>query len=616
MSVSALAASRPASPSVSGVGAARPAYFKNLSNAGISALTAKQIGVMQPVEMAALRTTQIGAFNPSALASGLLTYQNNTGAEIPTAVISGLSDPQIKAFSAPLLQSVLPSLSSVQLGAITGSQIGDMPASSVAALKPAQIAALNPSALASGLESYVSNKQVIPAKIIASLGSAQITQFSASLVSATLPQMSSTQINAFTLDQVRGLSATQITSLGAQKTAALSAAWLNKLSSDKFQALGTAFAKGLTKTQIAGLDTAHVKDLSEAQVASLSTAQIGVLNGSQIAAIDPTDIKAMSTIQFSSFTKTQLQALTVGQIGQVDGFKIRAISAKNFASLYTDQVAAFTTKAIANIGGNQIAAMTADQISKGLDAAKVGALSASRMRYFKPTQISAMTHNEVNAMSLDTTKTLYDAQLRAFTGDQLAHLSEEKIGWLVGKKPNFGFTAQQKDAILARKTAFDDNAAPTIAHVIEDQSTNEGENFSFTVPLSTFTDADGAETLSYTATRVDGSALPSWLQFEADTRTFSGTPGNGDPGVLHLKVIATNQVDVSVSSAFSLTVANINDMPTGSVSITGTPTQGQTLTAGNSLADADGLGTISYQWLADGSDITGATTMVLNRPGN
>jgi hypothetical protein len=314
----------------------------------------------------------------------------------------------------------------------------------------------------------------------------------------------------------------------------------------------------LTKTQIAGLDTAHVKDLSEAQVASLSTAQIGVLNGSQIAAIDATDIKAMSTIQFSSFTKTQLQALTVGQIGQVDGFKIRTISAKNFASLYTDQVAAFTTKAIANIGGNQIAAMTADQISKGLDAAKVGALSASRMRYFKPTQISAMTHNEVNAMSLDTTKTLYDTQLRAFTGDQLAHLSEEKIDWLVGKKPNFGFTTQQKDAILARKTAFDDNAAPTIAHVIEDQSTNEGENFSFIVPLSTFTDADGAETLSYTATRVDGSALPSWLQFEADTRTFSGTPGNGDPGVLHLKVIATNQVDVSVSSAFSLTVANMH----------------------------------------------------------
>jgi Ca2+-binding RTX toxin-like protein len=50
-----------------------------------------------------------------------------------------------------------------------------------------------------------------------------------------------------------------------------------------------------------------------------------------------------------------------------------------------------------------------------------------------------------------------------------------------------------------------------------------------------------------------------------------------------------------------------NNGPTGSVSIAGTPTQGETLTASNDLADADGLGSISYQWQADGADIAGAT---------
>ncbi|MCF3564568.1 hypothetical protein L2E75_00195 [Planktothrix agardhii 1807] len=40
-------------------------------------------------------------------------------------------------------------------------------------------------------------------------------------------------------------------------------------------------------------------------------------------------------------------------------------------------------------------------------------------------------------------------------------------------------------------------------------------------------------------------------------------------------------------------VANINDLPTGNVSITGTATQNQTLTATNTLADADGLGTLN-----------------------
>ena len=50
-----------------------------------------------------------------------------------------------------------------------------------------------------------------------------------------------------------------------------------------------------------------------------------------------------------------------------------------------------------------------------------------------------------------------------------------------------------------------------------------------------------------------------------------------------------------------------NNAPTGGVTISGTATQGQTLTATNTLADLDGLGTITYQWSAAGLAITGAT---------
>lgn len=57
----------------------------------------------------------------------------------------------------------------------------------------------------------------------------------------------------------------------------------------------------------------------------------------------------------------------------------------------------------------------------------------------------------------------------------------------------------------------------------------------------------------------------------------------------------------------SSTPGTVNNTPTGSVTINGTATQGQLLTASNTLADADGLGTISYQWKANGSNITGAT---------
>ncbi|WP_207224832.1 M10 family metallopeptidase C-terminal domain-containing protein [Sphaerotilus mobilis] len=65
-------------------------------------------------------------------------------------------------------------------------------------------------------------------------------------------------------------------------------------------------------------------------------------------------------------------------------------------------------------------------------------------------------------------------------------------------------------------------------------------------------------------------------------------------------------VESKTSTATSV-VANLNDLPSGSVTISGTATQGQMLTASNDLSDADGLGTISYQWLANDVAIDGAT---------
>jgi hypothetical protein len=72
----------------------------------------------------------------------------------------------------------------------------------------------------------------------------------------------------------------------------------------------------------------------------------------------------------------------------------------------------------------------------------------------------------------------------------------------------------------------------------------------------------------------------------------------------------------SVTSSVTAAVANVNDAPTGTVTISGAATQGQILTAANTLADLDGIpstgsGTIGYQWLADGVTITGATSSTL-----
>ena len=96
------------------------------------------------------------------------------------------------------------------------------------------------------------------------------------------------------------------------------------------------------------------------------------------------------------------------------------------------------------------------------------------------------------------------------------------------------------------------------------------------------------------------------------TRTNTGytvvdnNKADGDDGsdaLSNIEILAFADQSIATST---LTPQN-NNKPTGSVKISGLLKQGQTLMATNTLADADGLGTISYQWYANGIAITGAT---------
>ncbi len=57
----------------------------------------------------------------------------------------------------------------------------------------------------------------------------------------------------------------------------------------------------------------------------------------------------------------------------------------------------------------------------------------------------------------------------------------------------------------------------------------------------------------------------------------------------------------------TLTITPANSTPTGAMAVSGTAEQGQTLTLSHTLVDADGLGSLAYQWLAEGQLIAGAT---------
>ena len=108
------------------------------------------------------------------------------------------------------------------------------------------------------------------------------------------------------------------------------------------------------------------------------------------------------------------------------------------------------------------------------------------------------------------------------------------------------------------------NEAPTVAAPLTDQQATEDAPVTFVVQTSTFADVDQlhGDQLTYSATREDGTALPSWLSFDATTRTFSGTPLNSDVGTLDLRVTARDTGNLSAFDTFSLTVTNVNDAPT------------------------------------------------------
>ena len=72
-------------------------------------------------------------------------------------------------------------------------------------------------------------------------------------------------------------------------------------------------------------------------------------------------------------------------------------------------------------------------------------------------------------------------------------------------------------------------------------------------------------------------------------------------------VTNNNNLIADITTSATGQVANVNDNPTGTVSIAGTLKHTNVLTASNTLDDEDVMGTVSYQWNRDNAAISGAT---------
>ena len=101
------------------------------------------------------------------------------------------------------------------------------------------------------------------------------------------------------------------------------------------------------------------------------------------------------------------------------------------------------------------------------------------------------------------------------------------------------------------------NDAPTLDVPLSDRALTTGQTLSFALPATTFSDIDQGDVLAYRAQMVNAQgvvqALPTWLQFNAVTRTFSGTPTVA--GTYSIRVTATDLSGATALDEFNIAVS-------------------------------------------------------------
>jgi Ca2+-binding RTX toxin-like protein len=127
------------------------------------------------------------------------------------------------------------------------------------------------------------------------------------------------------------------------------------------------------------------------------------------------------------------------------------------------------------------------------------------------------------------------------------------------------------------------NSAPYAGTPVSDKTIKANVNWSYQVPVNTFTDTQSQASLAYSARLVSGAALPSWLSFDAATRTFTGKAPNGTTANFEIEIVATDPGGLATAESFNLWVRSALSTWTG--------TSGNDTTSGSSGHDYQiGLG--------------------------
>jgi VCBS repeat-containing protein len=133
-------------------------------------------------------------------------------------------------------------------------------------------------------------------------------------------------------------------------------------------------------------------------------------------------------------------------------------------------------------------------------------------------------------------------------------------------RDRFGYTVMDRKGETASAWVDVDivgvNDAPVVVKPLADQDLTFNKAFFWQLPADSFEDVDGGDVLSYTATLADGSALPAWLHFDAETLAFSGVAPR-KVTALEIRVTVTDRPVTAAGAADSLTGSDVFTLTIG-----------------------------------------------------
>ena len=261
-----------------------------------------------------------------------------------------------------------------------------------------------------------------------------------------------------------------------------------------------------------------------------------------------------------------------------------------------------------------------------------------------------LTEDGVVTTSFNTTAIDIDADVYSFyitdaSGELVESLAGD-YGTLTVNKTTGSYdyslaaNAEQSSKVQALKEA--EAVVDEFTISVSDESLSGSESITFKISgandaptsvslanTSVNENAAGAVVGQLSAVDVDGDALTYELSTvsadDSDLFTInsdnalelkSTTTLNKEDASTHVVTVLVSDGTATTTKTFTIQVSDQNDPATGTVAITGDTFITGTLTAAPTITDEDGMGSLSYQWLADGVALDGETSQTLVIPSS